>query len=183
MTTTAAPPQIARRLFTVAEYTAMAEAGVLHECETNFPIGQEHRGLPPGGSTSLDCGITLQNELQVGFANFPSRPAFITGGQVQYDILTVAASISYRNRTVLHAKGMSWHKSLKPIAVNFFDDDGIVSHRAYFHFAGLKFDAQVARLVIPELWRSFNLHSEPPVLNAELIPHSCGVNILLQAHG
>ena len=57
MTTTATQSQIVRRLFTVAEYMAMGEAGILGEDERiellageiikMAPIGNPHLCLPP----------------------------------------------------------------------------------------------------------------------------------------
>ena len=53
MTTTAAPPQTDRRLFTVAEYAAMAEAGILQEDERIELLGGEIVRTAPIGDLHL----------------------------------------------------------------------------------------------------------------------------------
>ena len=59
MTTTAAPPQASRRLFTVAEYMAMGEAGILHEDEHVELLAGEIIQMAAIGNRHLFCTDSL----------------------------------------------------------------------------------------------------------------------------
>ena len=58
-TTTATRPQISRRLFTVAEYLAMGEAGILHEDERIELLAGEIIYMAPMGDPHLFCTDSL----------------------------------------------------------------------------------------------------------------------------
>ena len=59
MTITAAPTQISRRLFTVDEYLAMGEAGILHEDERIELLAGEIIYMAPIGDPHLFCTDAL----------------------------------------------------------------------------------------------------------------------------
>ncbi|MCE2501910.1 MAG: Uma2 family endonuclease [Dehalococcoidia bacterium] len=63
MTTIAIQPQIARRLFTVAEYMAMGEAGILHEDEHVELLGGEIIQMAAIGNRHLFCTDSLTTLL------------------------------------------------------------------------------------------------------------------------
>lgn len=58
-TTTATRPQISRRLFTVAEYLAMGEAGILHEDERIELLAGEIVQMSAIGNRHLFCTDAL----------------------------------------------------------------------------------------------------------------------------
>ncbi len=62
-TTAATPPQTDRRLFTVAEYKAMAEAGILHEDERIELLVGEIVRMAPIGDPHLFCTDSLTTLL------------------------------------------------------------------------------------------------------------------------
>ena len=63
MTTTATRPQIARRLFTVAEYMTMGEAGILHEDEHVELLAGEIIQMAAIGNRRLFCTDSLNTLL------------------------------------------------------------------------------------------------------------------------
>ena len=82
MTTTAAPPQIARRLFTVADYTAMAEAGILHEDEQVELLAGEIIQMAAIGNRHLFCTDSLNMLLVPALAG---RAIVRVQGSIQLD--------------------------------------------------------------------------------------------------
>ena len=68
MTTTATRPQTDRRLFTVAEYAAMAEAGILQEDERIELLAGEIVRMAPIGDPHLSCTDALNMLLASSLA-------------------------------------------------------------------------------------------------------------------
>ena len=82
MTTTATRPQIARRLFTVADYTAMAEAGILHEDEHLELLAGEIIQMAAIGNRRLFCTDSLNMLLVPALAG---RAIVRVQGSIQLD--------------------------------------------------------------------------------------------------
>ena len=82
MTTTAAPPQIARRLFTVADYMAMAEAGILHKDEHVELLAGEIIHMAAIGNRHLFCTDSLTMLLVPALAG---RAIVRVQGSIQLD--------------------------------------------------------------------------------------------------
>ena len=81
---TAAPPktEVARRLFTVAEYLAMGEAGILHEDEHVELLAGEIIQMAAIGNRHLFCTDALTMLLVPGFgrSGHRARAGFHTAG-------------------------------------------------------------------------------------------------------
>ncbi len=82
MTTTATRPEIARRLFTVAEYMAMAEAGILHEDEHVELLAGEIIQMAAIGNRHLFCTDSLNMLLVPALAG---RAIVRVQGSIQLD--------------------------------------------------------------------------------------------------
>ena len=81
-TTTTTRPQIARRMFTVAEYLAMGEAGILHEDEHVELLAGEIIQMAAIGNRHLFCtdALTMLFAPGPGGSRYRARAGFHTAG-------------------------------------------------------------------------------------------------------